>query len=302
MYSLKYSKSVNNFFKDHKIFKKTFKDENKTFTGKKILIAGGCGSVGSILAKKLLEFKIKKLVIIDNNEYSIYRFNRSLSSNKKLDIKFLSILNKKQLKRNFLKYNFDIVYNCAAIKHVDIAESNRDETYRVNVLGTKNIIDMCKVTNVKQLIFISTDKAFYPKGVMGRTKLEAEKTILKFKKKNLQTKILRFPNVLFSSGSLCEIIYECINQKKTFFLKNKKLKRYFIFQEDTVEFILRATDLINVSNKIIVLKNVKESKVLDLLIHLKKVFKLNYKVTKLPKFEKVSEIYSDFSSDKKIYI
>jgi FlaA1/EpsC-like NDP-sugar epimerase len=302
MYSLKYIKSVNNFFKDHKIFNKAFKDENKIFTGKKILITGGCGSVGSILAKKLLEFDIKKLVIIDNNEYSIYRFNRVVPTNKKLEIKFLSILNRDQLKKNFLKYNFDIVYNCAAIKHVDIAENNKNETYRVNVIGTKNIIDMCKLINIKQLIFISTDKAFYPKGVMGRTKLEAEKKILKFKKKKLQTKILRFPNVLFSSGSLCEILYECITKNKIFHLKNKKLKRYFIFQEDTVEFILRATDTLNVSNKIIVLKNVKETKILDLVIYLKKHFKLNYKVTKLPKFEKVAEIYSDFSSNKKIYI
>ena len=280
---------------------KRFVDKKKTFKNKKILIAGGAGSIGSILAIKLLEYDVKEIVIIDNNEYSIHRFKRLEFDKNKITIKFLSIMNQKELEKNFKRYKFDIVYNCAAIKHVDIAEDNKEETHRVNVIGTRNIVALSKKYKVKQIVFISSDKAFYPKGVMGKTKLKAEKEVLKINDNNLKTKVLRFPNVLFSSGSLLEIINESILTKSTFFLKDKNLKRFFIFKKDTLEFILRATEL-NLSNKIIVLNNVKEVKILKLLNNLKKFYKLKIKISKLPKYEKISEVYSDFSSKNKFFL
>ena len=300
MYSKRFEKSVNQFFKDHKIFKTPFNNK-ELFNNKTILITGGAGSIGSILALKLITFNIKKLVIIDNNEYSIFRLKRQIEDKykSKIDIRFLSILNKTLLDKNFKKYKFDYVYNCAAIKHVDIAEENKEETYRINVTGTENLLNLSKKYSVKKFIFISSDKAFYPKGIMGKSKLLAEKKVLNFRKNKTELKILRFPNVITSSGSILEIIYDCINKKKIFELKDKNLIRYFIFKHDTLNFILKATDN-NYSKKIIILNNVKSKKIINLCKFMKSKLNLKYKITKLPKFEKISENYSNIKN--KIFI
>ena len=296
-----FNKKINLFFKNHKIFKDRYNDKTKTIKNKIILITRGAGSIGSILAEKILNYKINKLVIIDNNEYSIFRLKQLVKPNLKLDIKLLSILNSKMLEKIFKKYKFDIVYNCAAVKHVDIAEENKEETYRVNVEGNNIIYNLCLKHKVKKYIFISSDKAINPKGIMGKSKLKAERSILKNKKSKLEVKVLRFPNVLGSSGSLVEILYNSINERNTFNLKNKFLKRHFIFKEDTSEFILRATEA-KVNRKIILLKNVKEKKIIDLLKFLKKHFALKYKITKLPGFEKIREVYPNNEDKNKFYI
>ena len=298
-YPKKFTKHINLFFKDHKIFKDQFNNKG-IFKNKTIAITGGAGSIGSLLALKLLTFQVKKIVVIDNNEYSIFKLRQLINKKdqKKIDIKFLSILNTKQLEKNFKQYKFDYLYNCAAIKHVDIAEENKEETYRVNVLGTLKLLQLSKKYKVKKFIFISSDKAFYPKGVMGKTKFLAEKKIINYKA-NFEKKILRFPNVISSSGSIIEIINNCIINKKTFYCKHKNLSRFFIFKTDTLEFILRATDL-PVENTIIVLSRVKEAKIIDLIKYISKHFALTYKVSQLPKFEKVSENYSDFKN--KVFI
>lgn len=300
MYSKRFEKLVNQFFKDHKIFKTPFKNK-ELFNNKTILITGGAGSIGSILALRLITFNIKKLVIIDNNEYSIFKLKRQIENKykSKIDIRFLSILNKTLLDKNFKKYKFDYVYNCAAIKHVDIAEENKEETFRINVTGTKNLLNLSKKYSVKKFVFISSDKAFYPKGIMGKSKLLAEKKVMNFKNQKTELKILRFPNVITSSGSILEIIYDCINQKKIFELKNKNLIRYFIFKHDTLNFILKATDT-NYSKKIIILNHVKSKKIKDLCKFMKSKLNLKYKITKLPKFEKILENYSNIKN--KIFI
>ena len=220
----------------------------------------GAGSIGSILTEKILKFNIKKLVVIDNNEYSIFRLLQEFTAKekKKIEIKFLSILNYKLLDQIFKKQKFDYVYNCAAVKHVGIAENNKEETIRVNVTGTKNLLKLSKKYKISKFVFISSDKAIKPIGVMGKSKLNAEKLIINFKS-NFQKKILRFPNVILSSGSLLEILYSAIINKKVFELKNKNLSRFFIFKFDACEFILRSTNDESKKN-ILILENVKEKK------------------------------------------
>lgn len=297
----KFSKEINFFFKNHIVYKSPFIDNNNIFRGKKILVAGGAGSIGTLLINRLTKLNIKLIVVVDNNEYSIFKLKRKKFYNSKINIKLLSILNTKSLEKIFKKNKFDIVYNCAAIKHVDIAEENKDEAFRVNVTGNKNLLNLSIKYSVKKYIFISTDKANSPKGVMGKTKLKAEKDVLKKLNTQIEKKVLRFPNVLRSSGSLIEILYNCILYNIGFVLKNKNLKRFFIFENDASQFIIRATSL-NLNNKIVLLKNIQETKIIDLIKFLKKKFSLKYKIDKLPNYEKVSEIYSDKLSNNEISI
>jgi UDP-N-acetylglucosamine 4,6-dehydratase len=289
LFEKKFTKEINFFFRNHRIYKKNYIDNNSIFRKKKILIAGGAGSIGSLLTIKLIKLNIKSIVIIDNNEYSISKLKQKIFFNPKISIKLFSILNVKSLEKIFKQNKFDIVYNCAAIKHVDICEENKDEAFRVNVKGNLNLLNFSIKYNVKKYIFISTDKANKPAGIMGKSKLEAEKYVLK-KEKKIHKIVLRFPNILRSSGSLVEILYNCIIDNTIFFLRNKKLKRFFIFENDACEFITRATSL-NLNNKIVLLNNIKETKIIDLIKFLKKKFNLRYCINKLPRYEKISEIY-----------
>ena len=280
--------AVNKAFKDHAIYKKELKDD-KYFKNKSICIAGGAGSVGSSLVKKLLKFNIKKLLIIDNNEYAIYNLKKKIGKNKNVEIKLASILDNDLLEKLFKKNKLDYIYNCAAVKHVDISEDNPEQTYRVNVEGTLNLLNLSKKYKLKKFILISSDKAYLPKGQMGKSKLEAENVTLNFKS-NFQMLVLRFPNIIISSGSFLETIYECILKNKVFYLKNSRLKRFFIFNDDASEFIMRASKL-KTTKKIIILKKVKSKNILDLIIFFKKHFNLKYKVSKIPNYEKIEEVY-----------
>ena len=295
-YSKKYIKQINFFFKDHEIFKDKFKNVDN-YKDKTIAIAGGAGTIGSLLALKLLNFQVKKIVVIDNNEYSIFKLKQLIDKKykKKVDIKFLSILNITQLEKNFKKYKFDYIYNCAAIKHVDIAEENKEESYRVNVIGTVNLLQLSKKYKIKKFIFISTDKAINPISVMGKTKQIAENKIIKYKC-DFEKKILRFPNIILSSGSLLETIYMCIKKKKIFELRGSKLTRYFIFSKDALEFIVRAT-FKKAFYEIITLKNVKKASIIDIIKFFNKYFKLKFKIIKKNNYEKIDEIYYDKKSD-----
>ena len=289
-------KKVNFFFKNHKIFENQEFDAT-IFKKKKILVAGGAGSIGSCLVEKLAKFDVKKIVVLDNSEYGIFSMKQTLENNKLIDYRFMSILNRKDLARLFKNEKFDFVYNCAAIKHVDIAEENPLQAKKINVEGNLNLANLSIKNKIKQFIFISSDKALLPKGVMGKTKLLSEKKLLQLNFKDTLVKILRFPNVLLTKGSILEIIYNCIIHKKVFLLRTKDIKRYFVFDYDAILFILLSTNQLS-TKKVIVLKNVKETKILDIVIYLKKFYKFKYKVTTLPKFEKIKEEYENFNKNK----
>jgi FlaA1/EpsC-like NDP-sugar epimerase len=295
-YSKRFIRDVSALFKEHQIFKDQITDFDQ-FKKKRIAIIGGAGSVGTALALFLIKIDVKKIIVIDNNEYSIFKLTKKIEEKyqSKIVIKFLSILNFKELEKNFKHYKFDYIYNCAAIKHVDIAESNKQEAYRVNVEGNENLLKLSKKYNTKKFIFISTDKAIDPISVMGKTKHIAENKIINFKC-DFEKKILRFPNIILSSGSLLEAIYDCFKNKKIFQLRGSNLTRYFIFSKDAVHFIILATLKKNFY-KIITLKNVKKMRILKIIKFFNKYYKLDFKITKKNKYEKVDEVYYGKKTD-----
>ncbi len=147
----------------------------KFFTGKNILITGGTGSIGSEIARHLLQYKPKAIRIFSRDEYKQYIMKEELSKYKNIRYLIGDVRDKTRLM--MAMEDIDIVYHTAAIKHVPIAEYNPFEAVQTNVIGTQNAVDSALAQGVKFFVGISTDKAAEPANVMGATKLLSEKII-----------------------------------------------------------------------------------------------------------------------------
>ena len=139
------------------------------FRGKDILVSGGCGSIGSEIVKQLLEYNVKRVRVYDHNESAQFHLQEKLNNPEKLRTLVGDVRDKERLKRAMKGVN--IVFHCAALKHVPMCEYNPFEAVATNVYGTQNVIDVAREEEVERVISISTDKAVNPINTMGATKL-----------------------------------------------------------------------------------------------------------------------------------
>jgi FlaA1/EpsC-like NDP-sugar epimerase len=226
-----------------------------TFKGKKILVTGGTGCIGSEIVKNLLKYDPKVVRIFSNDEDAT--FNMSQEIGKAEDRRFLigDIRDKERLIRAMK--DIDIVYHAAALKHVPLCEYNPFEAIKTNVLGTQNVIESALINGVKKVINISTDKAVNPVNTMGATKLLAEKLIIdaNFYKGKSRTifSCVRFGNVLFSRGSVVPLFERQIKNKKMVTITDPEMTRFMMSIDDTIDLVFKAT-LIAKGGEIFILK------------------------------------------------
>jgi UDP-N-acetylglucosamine 4,6-dehydratase/5-epimerase len=202
-----------------------------TFSGKRILVTGACGTIGSEITKKLL--KLGAVVCaFDISENGLFNLQKTHKINyqKKLKIFLGSVRSLDRLSKAM--NNVDYVIHCAALKHVEISEYNSFESVLTNIIGVQNIIETALLQNVKKVLFTSSDKAVNPSSVMGTTKLMGEKLIITANNytgnKTTRFALIRFGNVLDTSGSVLRIFKEQLKNKKPFTITSKKMTRYFI--------------------------------------------------------------------------
>ena len=214
---------------------------------KKILISGGCGSIGSEIVKQLLNLEINNLVIVDNIECGTFELKNEVSEKyKNNNVKFhlADILDSHRLDRIFNNERPDIIYHCAAYKHVPIMEDNPWESIKVNILGTKNIADISIKYNVEKFLMISTDKAVNPTNVMGASKRVSEIYINNLNKQsNTQFITTRFGNVLGSSGSVIPTFIKQINKYRKIDITHKDIIRYFMTIPEAAQLVLYASTI-----------------------------------------------------------
>ena len=153
--------------------------KNKIFLNKVVVITGAGGSIGSELAKKIIQFNFHKLILIDVNEFSLHALKQKIIKNNKsiinrLEFKLLNLNEKNLLEEIFKKNKIDFIYHAAAYKHVSIVESNMRYGIKNNVIITKNICELALKYRVKTNLLVSTDKAVNPKSVMGLSKRVCE--------------------------------------------------------------------------------------------------------------------------------
>ena len=219
---------------------------------KKILISGGGGSIGSNLVLNLLKFNPKKIIVIDNNEYAIFRLKENLPKNilNKINFKILDLNDCNNLDRYIQKSKPNIIFHTAALKHVGFLEENPIEGIKTNVFGTKNLLDAAIKYKAKKFIHISTDKSAEPKNILGITKFFSEIICTNVITKNTKIGIVRFGNVFDSHGSVSEIFRNKIVNNKKINVSHKQAERFFMSKDESSNLLLSIQNYLNNKEKI----------------------------------------------------
>ncbi|MDY0195605.1 MAG: nucleoside-diphosphate sugar epimerase/dehydratase [Sulfurovaceae bacterium] len=214
----------------------------KFIKGKKVLITGAGGSIGSEIARQCAKFGAAKLILLDHSEFNLYTIAEELHNNN-IALVMQSIVNKELLEHTFNIHRPDIVIHAAAYKHVPLVEENISEAILNNVIGTKNTIDMSIKYDVKKFVLISTDKAVRPTNVMGATKRICELYVQNVKRKNTEIVAVRFGNVLGSSGSVIPKFKAQIERGGPITVTHPDITRYFMLIPEACELVLQAASL-----------------------------------------------------------
>ena len=228
--------------------------QNKT-----ILITGAGGSIGSELCRQVIQHMPKKIVLLEISEENLYKINEELLQINIDNIKIISILgsssNFKLVSKTIKDNNIDIIFHAAAYKHVPIVELNPIEGIKNNIFSTVAVCEASLENHIEKLILISTDKSVRPTNIMGASKrvaelvvqAYAEKETSKFNKNRNYKKILfsmvRFGNVLGSSGSVVLKFKEQIKSGGPITLTDPKIIRYFMTIKEAAQLVIQSSVL-----------------------------------------------------------
>jgi len=235
--------------------------------GKKVLVTGAGGSIGSELCNHILEHSPEALIMLDRGENYLYELKMSLSfavTEAQTYYYFGSITNTKKMESIFSKHRPHLVFHAAAHKHVPLMEENIDEAIINNIQGTQVTAQMAKKFEVEKFVLVSTDKVVQPKSIMGMTKKVAEILIqLMSQKSKTQFMVVRFGNVIGSNGSIVPLLHKQIEMGGPVTITHPKMERYFMLISEAVQLILQAGAL-GSGREIFVLEMGKPVKIIDL--------------------------------------
>jgi FlaA1/EpsC-like NDP-sugar epimerase len=209
--------------------------------GRRVLITGGGGSIGSEIARQVAVCAPAELVLLDHDETHLYDAAGTVSV--PVAQALADIRDRERLVDVFLFHRPEIVFHAAAHKHVPLLEEHPCEAAATNVLGTANVVHAAEVVGVERLVFISTDKAVRPANVMGATKRLGEQIVLGSGATEGRRCAVRFGNVLGSRGSVIPTFMRQITAGGPVTLTDPRMRRFFMSIEEAVQLVLQAAAL-----------------------------------------------------------
>ncbi len=211
---------------------------------KVIMITGAAGSIGSEMARQIVAFSPRKLILIDQAETPVFELDmemQTLADKIDFEVAIADIADKHRMRKAYSKFRPQIVFHAAAYKHVPMMEQNPAEAVKTNILGTQNLVDLADEFGVEKFIMISTDKAVNPTNVMGASKRIAE-IYAQTKNELSQTKFIttRFGNVLGSNGSVVKLFKKQIENGGPLTVTHPDVTRFFMTIPEACQLVLEA--------------------------------------------------------------
>jgi len=215
--------------------------------GKRVMITGGGGSIGSELCRQIARLNPVELIVVDNSEYALYRIDHELRSEFQ-DLIFYSVLgdicDSATVEKVVGEYKPDMIFHAAAYKHLPILQTQVREAFRNNVLGTMRLAEASERHAVGTFVLISTDKAVNPANIMGATKRVAEIYCQNMNARSHTRYItVRFGNVLNSNGSVVPLFKEQIAKGGPVTVTHPEISRYFMTISEASQLIMQAAVL-----------------------------------------------------------
>lgn len=248
---------------------------------KSVMVTGAAGSIGSELCREIVNISPVRLVLVDSFEFGLHALERELieklaAIDGGADIEIVTLLgsvcNSVQMEAAIRDWDIDTVYHAAAYKQVPMVEKNVAEGTRNNVIGTLVSALAAEKNKVRNFVFISTDKAVRPTNYMGATKRFAEQILQAMAERGSETKysIVRFGNVLGSSGSVVPLFREQINNGGPVEVTHPEIIRYFMTVQEAAQLVIQASSMA-VGGDVFILDMDKPIRIVDLarkMIHL----------------------------------
>ena len=218
---------------------------SETYTGRRILITGAGGSIGSELCRQLIACKPESIVLFDHSELALYTIGKEmheLSGGVHVTPILGSVCNRELMDQVLSDHKIDVVLHAAAYKHLSLVESNEITGIENNVFGTKTVADAARAARVERFILVSSDKAVRPTNVMGASKRLAELVVqdLSTRPEGTLFSMVRFGNVLGSSGSVIPLFEEQISRGGPVTLTHGEVTRYFMTISEAARLVLLA--------------------------------------------------------------
>jgi FlaA1/EpsC-like NDP-sugar epimerase len=263
------------------------------FKNMTIAITGGAGSIGGALAHRFLLETNSSIFLIDSDESRLHTFTVNLCSNfrARTHTHLADIRDAYSIERAVNKIGPDLLIHAAALKHVSVLENAPREAFLTNVIGTRNVLNSLPNSKVKYFVFVSTDKAANPIGVLGKTKLIGEYLTAGSKKVNsgINYGVVRFGNVFLSRGSVLETFIAQIRLKEDLTITNENMDRFFIDLEEASSLILKT--IVDPHSGISIFKMGNPVKILDIVNRLikKAGIPIGYKIIGSKQGEKITE-------------
>ncbi len=235
--------------------------------GARVLVTGAGGSIGSELCRQIARFEPERLILFELSENNLYQIHRELRTHcPELQVTPVlgDIRNPDKVQQTWSRWQPQVVFHAAALKHVPLMESNVDEVVPNNIFGTRHVVEASRACGVKRFVFISTDKAVNPKSVMGATKRIGELLVQEASDGRDGTYVaVRFGNVLGSSGSVVPLFKEQIAAGGPVTVTHPEIRRYFMTIPEAVSLIIQSAAM-GVGGEIFVLDMGEPVRIRDL--------------------------------------